>query len=275
MAESAIDILKQKFEELGLSDLWSVALQLVKEGYDASSPAAFITQLEATDQYKERFKANQERIKNNLKPLTPREYVELENTYAELMSDSGLPPGFYDSKDDWVGWISKGVAPTEVERRIQMASESMRQSDPEIRRSLQEYYGVGPEGVVAYFLDADRATKVLDKQYRAASFNAAGMRYGMPVDQSLADMAVDAGVDEQTARAGFEKVASESAALSRLGDIYGEQVSQSENVAATFNLGASGEQTNAKKRRLASRERAAFSGASGVTSSSLSRLEQV
>lgn len=273
--QTAVDILKGQFEELGLADLWAVAMSIIaEEGYDGSSQSAFLTRIEATDQYKERFKANEIRRRNNLPALKPADYVQLEQSYKQLMFQSGLPEGFYDTNDDFVGWIGKDVAVTEVERRILMANESARQSNPEMRKALQDYYGIGPEGVVAYFLDAERAGDVLQKQFQAAQFGAAAARFGMSADLDVADMAVDAGVDDSEARRGFERVAEETPVITRLGDIYGEQVSQRENVEATFNIGSAAG-TNAKKRRLASRERAAFSGSSAVSAGSLSRMDQV
>lgn len=273
--QSAVDILKARFDELGLTDLWNVALEIIaEEGYDASSQSVFLTRIESTDQYKERFKANEIRRRNNLPALKPATYVQMEQSYRQLMLQSGLPDGFYDSNEDFVGWIGNDVAVTEVERRILMANESARQSNPEMRKALQDYYGIGPEGVVAYFLDAERAGDVLQRQYQAAQFGAAAERYGMSADRSLADMAVDAGVDDSEARKGFEQIAEETPVITRLGDIYGEQVSQRENVEATFNIGSPAG-ANAKKRRLASKERAAFGGASGVGSGSLGQMTQV
>jgi hypothetical protein len=54
---------------------------------------------------KRRFAGNQQRRKLGLPVLSPREYLETEAAYRQVMESAGLPRGFYDSPDDFSSWI--------------------------------------------------------------------------------------------------------------------------------------------------------------------------
>lgn len=276
MAENpdVVASLEAKFREYGLESLWSKVLELIADDWDASNLDAFMVQLESTDEYKKRFRANDARVKAGLNPLKPSEYVQLEQTYRQLMQDAALVrPGFYDRKEDFAQFIEKDISPAELQDRVRGAVEATRSSNPETLKALQDYYGVGPDGVTAWFLDPERARVSLEQQYSAATFSGIAQQMGVGIDKSTAELAAESGVigmgDYQQARQGLSQVAAESQSLANLGSIYGDGMTDAENIQATFDIGSTAAGASAKKRKLASRERAAFAGASGVQSGSL------
>lgn len=53
-------------------------------------------QLQNTPEYKQRFAGNAIRIANGLSALSPADYIQLEDQYAQVLQSYGLPKGFYD-----------------------------------------------------------------------------------------------------------------------------------------------------------------------------------
>jgi hypothetical protein len=266
--------LQRMFDEYGLSSLWSRAQELITQyGYSGDDNSALWLMLEQEPIYKERFKANEQRVKAGLSRLSPGSYVQLERQYRDLMKTAGLPNGFYDSIEDFTSWIGGDVSPMEAQDRVTRAADVAATADPDLKRALLEMYGVGEDGITAYFLDPEKATSVLERNANAARFRAAATRNGVGVSRDVAELAALNGINDQQARQGFAQVGAEAEALGNLGLIYGDRVSTEENVDATFGLSNQAQAIQKRKARLASQERAAFSGAGGVSRSSLARQE--
>ena len=266
--------LQRMFSDYGLDSLWSRAQELIVQyGYTGQDDAPLWLMLEQEPIFKERFKANEQRVKAGLSRLSPGEYVKLEKQYRDLMKTAGLPKGFYDSTDDFTSWIGGDVSPAEAQDRVVRAADVAASADPELKKALFDLYGVGEDGITAYFLDPEKATSVLDRQANAARFRAAAGRNGVGVTRDTAELAALNGINEQQARQGFAQVGAEQEALGNLGLIYGDRISTDENVDATFGLSQQSQAVQKRKARLASQERAAFSGSGGVSRSSLARQE--
>lgn len=266
--------LQRMFSDYGLDSLWSRAQELIVQyGYTGQDDAPLWLMLEQEPIFKERFKANEQRVKAGLSRLSPGEYVKLEKQYRDLMKTAGLPKGFYDSTDDFTTWIGGDVSPAEAQDRVVRAADVAATADPELKRALFDMYGVGEDGITAYFLDPEKATSLLDRQANAARFRAAAGRNGVGVTRDTAELAALNGINEQQARQGFAQVGAEQDALGNLGLIYGDRISTDENVDATFGLSQQAQKVQQRKAKLASQERAAFSGSGGVSRSSLARQE--
>jgi hypothetical protein len=273
-APDEYELLRRRFDEFGLSALWDRAQQLVTQyGYDGQDDSPLWLMLEDDPIFKERFKANEVRVKNNLSRLSPGEYVKMEKGYRQMMQAAGLPKGFYDSTDDFSQWVGGDVSVLEAQDRITRASEAAANADPDLKRALFDLYGVGEGEITAYFLDTERTTALLKQQDTAARFRAAATRNGVGVTRDTAELAALNGINEQQARQGFAQVGAEAEALGNLGLIYGDRISTDENVDATFGLSQQAQKVQQRKAKLASQERAAFSGSGGVSRSSLARQE--
>jgi LysM repeat protein len=70
--QSAYDLLNTEFERYGLASLVTPLKDLITSGV---SPSEFTLRLRETDAYKNRFAANQARIKNGLRALSEAEYI--------------------------------------------------------------------------------------------------------------------------------------------------------------------------------------------------------
>lgn len=257
------------FESYGLGSLAPVILGYAQQGYTNDTIEILIRD---TPEYKKRFAANDIRQKKGLNAIPIGQYLQLENDYAAILKNSGLPAGFYDNKEeDFANWIAGDVSPAELTERVTMAQQSALSSDPSIRQALALYYNIGEGDLTAYFLDPKRATTLFDtrRTFGTAAVGAEGMKQGLTVGKDRAQYFADQGVDQAAARQGFGNVAMALPDSERLSSIYdGADVGQSD-LEDEF---LSGNATARKNRTgLASKERATFSGKSGVGKTSLTQ----
>lgn len=255
--------LTHTLKEYGLESLADDVLKFIREGY---SPDTINILLQETDAYRKRFAANEARRQKGLPVLSPSEYLATERAYRQVMSAAGLPVGFYDEPSDFERWLSDDVSPVEVQERVRIATDLVTNIDPATRSQFEEWYTPGE--MVAYALDRDRAVAVLDKQVRAAGIGGAARNQGMSIDSGLGERLAMAGVDPNQARQGFGTVRTIADNAQRLSAVYGGEYDEDDAVSEVF-FADSGAAT--RRRRLASQERAAFSGSSNVNSGSLAR----
>lgn len=273
-------IIKDMYSKIGLGELFDTLIkeEVVRDPNQTSREVLKSNKIQDSEVYKKRFKANDARIASGLKPLDPIEYVQLEETYKQYMKQAGLPKGFYDNPDYFQDWIGKGVAATEVQGRVQMAADAyqtLEANDPGQLQALRDMYGIGRDGVMAYFLDPDKATPLLEKQNQLAASRIAGAgnNFGVSTAKAQAESLAAKGVTEQEARERYRGISAEADQVAKLGGIYGDGVSSEDQVTEAFGLSGANEVTKRKK-KLASQERAAFNGSSGIAQGSLSQKKQ-
>jgi hypothetical protein len=265
--------LQQLFTSYGLGSLAPNIFNFVKQGYGADTISLL---LQETPEFKQRFAGNVARQKAGLPVLSPAQYLATETAYRQVLQAAGLPKGFYDSNDDFTDWISKDVSPTEVQERAADAAAVVAGS-PELKDAVRQMYGAVTEGdVAAYFLDPGRGEPILRKQLNAAQIAAAGLQRGFGVSQ-YAERFAEQGITAAQAQQGYSQIAQDFQPLQNLAGIYGTTWTQGEAELSAFQSGAPGteqqqpgaESAFQKQRRLASQERAAFAGTSGVNVGSL------
>lgn len=259
--KNAATFVTNLFKEYGLSTLAPKIIQYIREGYSSDTVAIM---LQETPEFKERFKANEERRKAGLSVLSPAEYISTERSYRQLMQEAGLPVGFYDTNEDFQSFIAKDVSPTEVKSRIDAAKTWYNTLTPDTKRTYLDWYEGGVKkfteaDIVASALDVDRATAIVQQR-----FNAARIASATGVSRGLAEQAGAIAGNDITSS--LVTAAQESETVEKLSSIYGGDATASDVVREAF-LGDTG--SASKRRRLASQERAAFSGSSGLAQGSL------
>lgn len=256
-------MLTNMFDQYGISGLAPKIMDFLKQGYSADAIALLLQQ---TPEYQQRFAGNKARQAAGLPVLSPAEYVATEAAYRQVMQAAGMPSGFYDSPSDFADFIGKGISPTEVQGRVNAASDLLNSAPPEALSFFKQYYSGGD--MIAYMLDPSKALPIIEKQAKAAELAAPGIQAGVAVDQQLAERLATSGVSQGQAQQGFGFVAGETGNAQKLGAIYGDGVTQRDIVDETFFNDA---QATKKRRTLASKERATFGGTSGVSKQSLDR----
>jgi hypothetical protein len=262
--KNAYVAIQQMLAQFGLDSLAPHILDYIKNGYDATT---IQYELQQTPEWKKRFAANETRAKNGLPVLSPQEYIATERAYRQIMTDAGLPKGFYDSSSDFTQWIAADVSPTEIQSRVKAASDLVQNADKGTLDYFKQFYSTGD--IIAYALDQKRAAPLVGKQFEAAKIGGAAADQGLALGQQTAEALASAGLSGDQAKQGFSQVAQEKAASDNLASIYGQQHLTTDQLATDMFIGDA--QVAAQRQKLASQERGSFSGASGIGQGSLSR----
>jgi predicted Ser/Thr protein kinase len=252
------------FKSYGLESLSGKIFDFVKKGYSADTISVL---LQETKEYKERFAGNEIRRKQGLPVLNPGEYLATEASYKQIMQAAGMPPGFYDQSSDFNNWIGKNISPSEIQSRVDMATQATVLANPEYRRALNQM-GVSNSDLTAYFLDTTRAMPYLQKAAATAAVGAEALRSNMKFDQAYAEKLALEGVTQEQAKTGYTQIAMEQQALGTLGEIYGSTYGQRQAEEAIIRG-----QSDALRRRqdLINQEKGSFSGAAGAARGGLAQ----
>lgn len=259
-AKALIDL----FTQYGLASLAPKIVDFLIKGYSADT---ITIELQNTSEYKTRFAANAARIKAGLPALSPAEYISTERSYRQIMASAGLPVGFYDQNTDFQKFLENDVSPTELKGRVDTATEALRRAPKETLDYFGQWYNTGD--MIAYALDPSKAAPLIEQRIKAAEAAGIAKTQGVGLTQSLAETIGATGSSFDQIQQGLGFVAQESGATTKLSQIYGgDDVTTADLVSEVFqNNGAAA----AKRRKLASQERAAFSGSSGVNNATLSK----
>lgn len=262
--------LQTMFAQMGLGSLAGRIFDYVKQGYGADTIGLL---LQDTPEYKKRFAGNEARAKAGLPVLNPAEYLASESAYRQILSNAGLPQGFYDSPADFTKWIADDVSPTEIKTRVDMATDAVSRVDPNYRGALFQMYGIGEHDLAAYFLDRKVAEPILKKQAAASAIGAAALRRGFGLNSLDLEGYAALGISGQDAEAAYGRIADSFESMLGLAGRFGSTWTQQDAERELFTPGAAaggGEDAFSKGKRLKSQERALFAGGRGSSSQGLS-----
>lgn len=207
---SAKAILNQTLALYGLGSLGDTAWQWYLGG---KTPEQILLDMRQTPEYKTRFPAMEELGKNG-HAISESQYINYETSAKEMMVAAGLPPGFYDQPTDFSDFLSRGIGLPELQQRLDVAKNAAYNAPPEVLQALHDFYGVnGRAGsvvgdIAAYFLDPNKATPAIQKQFVAAQEAGAAQRTGWgPLSQTDAERLAAQGVTDPQAQAGFQSLA--------------------------------------------------------------------
>jgi hypothetical protein len=253
-----------RFNKYGLTGLASKIKELAIAG---ATEATITLQLMDTPEYQQRFAANADRVKKGLAALTPAEYVNVEDSYRQVLRAYGLKQ--FDNDAYVKQFIANDISPTELSNRVVTAVQRVQNADPAITAQLKQYYGIGAPDMVAYVLDPEQQFQKIERQIAASEIGVAAARQGLTAGVSVAEQLAAQGVSQAEAQKGYATIANILPTAEKLSDIYGttlEGYGQAEGEQEVFNQLASAQR---KRERLTARELAAFSGSSGVNKTSL------
>ena len=271
---SAYDLLKNEFAQYGMGDLVEKVKEFIMAGV---SPSEFTLRLRETQPYKDRFKANEGRIKAGLAAISEAEYIGLEDQYQNIMRNYGLPASYYTKGDYGVQvgfqkFIENDVSATELEDRIMTAQQRVINSNPEVLASLKAFYPDITNGdILAYTLDPKNALENIKRKVTAAEIGGAATQAGLTTGMTRAEELAAAGINKAQAQQGFETVAGGAPRGGQLASMYGENpYTQTTAEQEVFGLAGKTEAATQRK-KLTGLEKATFSGQSGATSTALVR----
>ena len=233
--------------QYGLSDLAEYAYQNIIT-QNITNPDAIIFRLREQPAYQKRFAANAARVKKGLPELDPASYIALENQYRETLRSNGLPANFYDSDEDFRSLLEGDVSPAELNERVQQGYRAVADADPEVKRQMQQLYGVSEGELAAYFIDPQRTAPLLTRQARAAQIAArAAEQGGIQLTGTLAEDLARRGITEAEAQRGFAEIG----ALGELRQTFAGEtaLTQEQLVGAQFNQDIQAQQELERRRR--------------------------
>jgi len=257
--QNALDVLTQRYKQFGLEGLVDVIKKLIMEG---ASEATITFALSETPEYKTRFRANQARLTKNLAVLSPAEYLAVEDGYRQVLRSYGLNQ--FDNDQYVSRFIENDMSPTELNSRVQLATQRIMNADPRVMNTLRNYYGLGNIDLVAYTLDPQGQLPLIENQIANAEIGVAALRQGFNVGVSNAEELRRMGVTQEQATKGFATIADVLPTAQKLTDIYKdglEGYGMEEAQGEVFGQLASQKR---KRERLTGRETAAFQGSSGT-----------
>jgi hypothetical protein len=260
---NAIDVLKQRFAQYGLESLATVIKDLAAEG---ATEATISFALQNTPEYKERFKANDLRLKKGLAVVSPAEYIALEDTYRQVLRSYGLRQ--FDNDMYVSQFIANDVSPTELTARVQTATQRVLNASPMVSETLRSYYNLGNDDLIAYALDPESQLPNIQSKITTAEIGAAAKMQGLNVGVTTAEGLAMQGVTQEEAQKGYSSIAEILPTSQKLSEIYGglDAYGQAQAEKEVFGGLASEKR---KRERLAQAEMGSFSGKSGISRGAL------
>lgn len=256
--------LTDRFTKYNLTGLIPTIKRLAQEG---ATESTITFALQDTDDYKTRFKANEERLKKGLSVLSPAEYLNVEDSYRQILRSYGLSQ--FDNDEYVSQFLANDMSPAELSNRVTTAVQRVRNADPAISKTLKDYYGIGNSDLVAYVLDPNQQFQKIERQVAAAEIGTAARVQGLETGAAVAEQLAAQGISQAQAQRGYATIADILPTAEKLSDIYGgveDEYRQAEAEQEVFNQLASAQR---KRQKLTQREIAAFSGSSGLSRTSL------
>ena len=262
--QSIITILQDRFAQYGLAGLGAKIKELAIDG---ATEATITLALQSTDEYKQRFSANEARIKNGLSVLQPAQYLNLEDGYRQVLRSYGLTA--FDNDAYVQQFIANDVSAAELSNRVVTAVQRVQNADPAVAKQLKDYYGIGAGDMVAYVLDPQQQFQKIQRQVAAAEIGVAAAKQGLTAGVGVAEQLAAQGVTQAEAQKGYSTIADILPTAEKLSAIYGETTAkygQSEAEQEVFNSLASAQRA---RQKLTALEVAQFGGQSGMSKTSL------
>lgn len=255
MADSARGLIMDYLGRYGLGDLGDWAW---KKYLNGDSIEEIMVEMRNTDIYKNRFPAMETLAKEG-RAITEQEYISYEQGLRNLVVQYGVPLNLYTSRDYVAELLTKGVALTEVNRRMQLGQAASTTTPIEYMQEASRLYGVTPGQWASMWMETDRTLPELEKQFAAASIaGEVTMASIGDLSRTMAERLVEAGITTEQARQGVTRVTGE---FSRT--LPGESTNLSTDQLVAGALGVGGDATkqfdNRFKRRLSQ-----FMGGGGV-----------
>lgn len=265
-----IDALTQYMGDDGLALAeWALAQRTA-----AVPDSTILREIRQQEAYKKRFPA-MEYFSSIGQAPSESAYIAAEAEYRKAMSVLG--PGYEKYvTTDYIGNMMKNDLDTgEVVKRVAAAQDYIYSSAPrEVVEALRSEYGMTDNEMVAYMLDPENIGRqvLVDYEIRSARAQVRGAANAVGIESLTAEDADEIaarGYNYTNATPQLARAKEDSRTLAEMASMSGDSFTERESLSAEFNLGG-GEAAKRKKKRLASQERARFSGSSGVSRTSLS-----
>ena len=229
--ENTFATLKSYLKDFGLESLEGTLTELMARGIEDETSVLF--ELRNTDVFKTRFKANQVRQAAGLPSLSPRAYIDQENTYREVLRRGGMLE-YFNRQDIFESLIGGDVSPQELFDRMTNAYQVVRDANPAVKTQMRTLYKVEDKDLAAFFLDPKSGVDVLKRKAQAAKIAATGLeRSGIQLASESAEDIASRGFTDAQASEAFGRIGQQSELYKpiRRGE---EEIGEQERIGAAF-----------------------------------------
>lgn len=154
--------------DYGLQSLGPWAWDEITSG---ATSAQMLLDMQQTPQFQARFPAIALRQKAGLPTISPADYVNYEDSLAQMENQYGLPKGLLTNQQTVTNFIAGDTSTSEVQARVQQGYQAVTYAPPEVQQFFTQTFGVGGQGALAaHFLDPTIALPLLEQQATAAQF---------------------------------------------------------------------------------------------------------
>jgi hypothetical protein len=193
----------------------------------------------------------------NLPAMTEAQINSYKDYAVGVMQQAGLPTNFINDQE-MVTLMSHDVSTAELDARITQGLSKAIQSPPQVLAALQQYYGVTPGGLAAYFLDPNRALPLLQNQFTSAQIGGAAVQTGYGhISQPQAMAIAQMGKTQADAVTGFTNLAKEAQLFTALPGSGEQGINQEIQLGAEFGGNAADQMAITQR---TDQRKAAFSG---------------
>jgi hypothetical protein len=262
----AFALIQDTMKSFGFTDIEVAQLTAFAETQIMDSnigPNQGILNMKALPTYQARFSGNQTRLKAGKNALSEADYLAQENAYGEYMKAYGVQS--LGTRDQFATLIGNDVSATELNKRLNLAVDRVKNSDPEILKQLKTYYpSITDSDLVTYFLKPADALPDLEKKVATSEISAAAVGQGFAADMTGAAALQAFGVTREKALTGYQDLRTVLPVSERLGTIYNEAGVKYDRAAGEAEFLKGNADAAEKRRRLKSLERSSFSAQTGV-----------
>ena len=217
--------------------------------------------------YKSRFAGNEERRARNLNTLSEVAYLQQEKDYSATLREAGMQR--FVTREQFATLIGNDISNTELGKRVRLANERVKYSDPNVLKQLRSYYNITEEDIAAYYLSPKDVLPELEAKTTTAEIGSAALQFGLSAEKERAQGLQTLGIDLERARSGYSNIAGVLPRTQQLSDIYSEtgiKYTQTTAEEEEFKGLASAKRAREK---LKEREFSSFMGSSGTGKTSL------
>lgn len=219
--------------------------------------------------YKQRFAGNEERRARGLNTLSESEYLSQEKDYSATLKQGGLQR--FATREQFATLIGNGISNIELGKRVNLAIDRVKYSDPNVLSQLRKYYDITESDIAAYYLNPKDVLPELEAKTTTAEIGAAAMQFGLSAEKERAEGLRTLGVDLARARTGYSTISGLLPRTQQLADIYKEEGIQYTQTTAEEEEFKGLASAKRAREKLKEREYSSFMGSSGVGKSSLTR----
>ena len=272
--KSAFTILEDTFKQYNLETLVPVIKQFMIEGISAEETSL---RLRDTDVYKNRFIGNQGRIAKGLAVYSPKEYLQAEEVYQNLLNSNNLSGLANKTTIDKL--IAGAVSPAETQDRINKVFNKIDNASAEVKNELGRYfsqYGFNDPNMqrnqlAESILSGEDPAMKLESGIRKAQLRAGATaaKFTLPEQrvETIESLLQQAGISDTYAagQQGFQTLAKIEPQAQALSERYQMEAATQEELQKEAFLGLKSE----RRKKSEEAEKAAFKGSAGTTQVSL------